>query len=111
MSIEDIIIPVLIAALYNVVVFCVYWWDKDAARNDLWRASEATLLGLAFFGGSPGAVAAQRFLRHKTRKEPFRSKLASIVYLHGFVVVLVVFVYIFPQTALHLWTFATRLIA
>lgn len=111
MSIEDITISVLIVALYNVVVFCVYWWDKGAARNDLWRVSEATLLGLAFFGGSPGAIAAQRLLRHKTRKEPFRSNLASIAYLHAFIITVAVLVYTFPQTTLRLLTFATRLIA
>ncbi|MCL6706631.1 DUF1294 domain-containing protein [Pseudomonas sp. R2.Fl] len=104
MSMGHIITLILIAALYNVVVFCVYWWDKDAARNDLWRVSEATLLGLAFLGGSPGAVAAQRLLRHKTRKEPFRSYLASIVYLHGFVIAVGAFIYAFPQTALRTLT-------
>jgi Predicted membrane protein len=111
MSTENIVTLLLIAALYNVVVFCVYWWDKDAARNDLWRVSEATLLGLALLGGSPGAVAAQRLLRHKTRKEPFRSNLASIVSLHGVVIAVAAFVYAFPQTARHLLTLATRLIA
>ncbi|MGF9562199.1 DUF1294 domain-containing protein [Neorhizobium sp. JUb45] len=72
----------LIYLLFNVIVFCVYWWDKQAAIEGEWRVSENTLLTLAFLGGSLGAVSAQRLLRHKTRKEPFRSILMTIVGLH-----------------------------
>jgi uncharacterized membrane protein YsdA (DUF1294 family) len=77
----------LIYLLFNVVVFCVYWWDKQAAIEGEWRISENTLLTLAFFGGSFGAVTAQRILRHKTRKEPFRSILMMIVVFHVGVVI------------------------
>jgi uncharacterized membrane protein YsdA (DUF1294 family) len=73
---------VVLCVLFNAVVFSVYWIDKRAARNGRWRVSEATLLMLAFAGGSLGAVAAQRLLRHKTHKEPFRTILAAIVTLH-----------------------------
>lgn len=72
----------LIYLLFNVFVFCVYWWDKQAAIEGQWRVSEKTLLTLALFGGSLGAVTAQQMLRHKTRKEPFRSTLMLIVGLH-----------------------------
>ncbi len=72
----------LIYLLLNLIVFCVYWWDKEAAREGQWRISENTLLTLALFGGSLGAVSAQQMLRHKTRKEPFRSTLMFIVGLH-----------------------------
>ena len=68
--------------LLNVIVFCVYWWDKQAAIDGTWRISERTLLSVAFIGGSLGAVAAQQVLRHKTRKEPFRTLLMIIVALH-----------------------------
>ena len=72
----------IIFLLFNVVTFCLFWWDKDAARNGGWRVSEASLLQFAFLGGSLGAVAAQRLLRHKTRKEPFRTHLMAILVLH-----------------------------
>lgn len=72
----------IIFLLFNVVTFCLFWWDKDAARNGGWRVSEASLLQFAFLGGSLGAVAAQRLLRHKTRKEPFRTYLMAILVLH-----------------------------
>jgi len=72
----------LIYLLFNIIVFCIYWWDKQAAIEGEWRVSENTLLTLALFGGSLGAVSAQQILRHKTRKEPFRSTLMFIVGLH-----------------------------
>ncbi|WP_284777565.1 DUF1294 domain-containing protein [Agrobacterium sp. lyk4-40-TYG-31] len=67
---------------FNLFVFLVFWWDKEAARNGEWRVRESTLLWLAFLGGTAGAILAQRLLRHKTRKEPFRSILLSIAILH-----------------------------
>lgn len=66
----------------NLVTYLVYRIDKRAARQGERRVAESTLLWLAFIGGSLGAVTAQRLLRHKTRKEPFRSLLLSIVILH-----------------------------
>ncbi|WP_438749010.1 DUF1294 domain-containing protein [Pararhizobium sp. O133] len=74
---------VAIILLINIVTFCVFWWDKDAARAGDWRVPESRLLGLALIGGSLGAVAAQKILRHKTRKEPFRTQLLLIVALHA----------------------------
>ena len=68
---------------FNLFVFLVYWWDKEAARSSEWRIRESTLLSLALVGGSLGAISAQRLLRHKTRKEPFRSILLSIVILQA----------------------------
>ncbi|MDQ0323632.1 uncharacterized membrane protein YsdA (DUF1294 family) [Pararhizobium capsulatum DSM 1112] len=72
----------LIYLLVNVVVYCVYWWDKQAAIEGAWRVRESTLLWLAIAGGSLGALTAQQVLRHKTRKEPFRSILMTIGVLH-----------------------------
>jgi uncharacterized membrane protein YsdA (DUF1294 family) len=72
----------IVFLLFNVVTFCLYWWDKAAARHGRWRVSEAQLLQFAFLGGSLGAFTAQRLLRHKTRKEPFRTRLLAILILH-----------------------------
>lgn len=77
----------VIILLINIVTFCMFWWDKDAAREGHWRIPEGRLLGLALFGGSLGAVAGQQLLRHKTRKEPFRTDLMQIVVLHIFVLI------------------------
>lgn len=84
MQLGHLALLVLIYLLLNLVVFLIYWWDKQAAIEGGWRVRESTLLTLAFFGGSLGAITAQRVLRHKTRKEPFRTFLALIASLHVF---------------------------
>lgn len=68
--------------LVNIATFGAFAFDKIAARNGWWRVSEASLLSLAFIGGSLGALIGQRVMRHKTHKQPFRSLLIAIVSLH-----------------------------
>lgn len=62
----------------SVLAFAAFAHDKRAAVRGERRTPEATLLMLAVVGGTPGAVAAQQLLRHKTRKEPFRSLLWAV---------------------------------
>lgn len=56
----------------SLVALLVYADDKDAARTRRWRASENKLLTIGLLGGWPGALIAQRLLRHKTRKAAFQ---------------------------------------
>ncbi|MBR6842465.1 MAG: DUF1294 domain-containing protein, partial [Prevotella sp.] len=50
----------------NVVTFTVYGIDKLKAKQGSWRISEATLLILAVFGGSIGALLGMKVWHHKT---------------------------------------------
>ncbi|SEO07409.1 Uncharacterized membrane protein YsdA, DUF1294 family [Duganella sp. CF517] len=64
-----------LAALYglaSVVCFIVYAADKSAAVGRRRRVSERTLLLLGLACGWPGALLAQRWLRHKTAKTRFQ---------------------------------------
>jgi uncharacterized membrane protein YsdA (DUF1294 family) len=70
---------VLYVLAINAATFAAFALDKRAAERRSWRIPERRLLMLAAFGGSPGALAAQQTLRHKTRKEPFRTALWAIV--------------------------------
>jgi uncharacterized membrane protein YsdA (DUF1294 family) len=67
------------AILINIAGFLIFAWDKRCAQKGMWRISENNLLALAIIGGTVGVIAAQRILRHKTRKEPFRTILLWIV--------------------------------
>ena len=63
----------------NGLTFVAYAVDKSQARQNGYRISERTLLSLGFLGGSPAAFAAQRVLRHKTRKQSFQSQFRLTV--------------------------------
>jgi len=72
----------------NALTWGIFAWDKYCARMRYWRVPESSLLSLAFLGGTPAALAAMRMLRHKTRKQPFRSYLTRIAMLHSTLVIL-----------------------
>jgi uncharacterized membrane protein YsdA (DUF1294 family) len=62
-------------AVVNGAAWLAFAEDKRRAQAKEWRIAESALIGLALLGGAPGAWAAQSLLRHKTRKEPFRTGL------------------------------------
>jgi uncharacterized membrane protein YsdA (DUF1294 family) len=62
----------------NAVAYGAFAWDKRCAERDLRRIPEKTLLTIAAIGGAFGSILAQQRLRHKTRKEPFRTQLNVI---------------------------------
>lgn len=70
---ELFLVPLyLVASLFTYLMFA---WDKQAALSGNWRTSENTLHFLSLIGGWPGALWAQYLLRHKSRKQPFKSIL------------------------------------
>ncbi|AQR63567.1 hypothetical protein BZG35_14900 [Brevundimonas sp. LM2] len=71
----------ILLALANLHAFARFWIDKRAAAAGVRRTPERTLLTAALFGGF-GAWLGQHLLRHKTRKEPFRSRLGATILLH-----------------------------
>lgn len=66
-------------AAINLIAFTAMAADKQWAIDHKPRIPERVLLTLALAGGGPGAVAAQQWLRHKTKKQPFRTLLWVIV--------------------------------
>ncbi|NTV96664.1 MAG: DUF1294 domain-containing protein [Thiobacillus sp.] len=78
-------LPSAVLGLYlatSVVAFVAYALDKSAARRDQWRTQESTLHLFALLGGWPGALAAQRLLRHKSAKTSFQSTYWATVLLN-----------------------------
>ncbi len=78
-------IPPLILALYLIVsmlTFIMYAADKSAAKKGEWRIKENTLHLLSLVGGWPGALIAQKILRHKSKKESFRAGFWLTVFVN-----------------------------
>jgi uncharacterized membrane protein YsdA (DUF1294 family) len=83
----------LIYLVLSVATYVMYAVDKSAARRaGSRRIPERNLHVVSILGGWPGAIMAQRTLRHKTQKRSFRRTfgltvvanllaLAGIVYL------------------------------
>ena len=68
--------------LINVLTLAMYGADKMAARRAMRRVPEATLLVFGLIGGWPGAIIGQQLFRHKTQKQPFRTRFFISVALN-----------------------------
>ncbi|SHO57010.1 DUF1294 domain-containing protein [Vibrio quintilis] len=66
----------------SLFTWLMYAWDKKAAQLGQWRTAENSLHLLALAGGWPGALLAQHQLRHKSRKQPFKTILWLTVLLN-----------------------------
>jgi len=84
-------IALIYLAVINVVTFFIYGIDKWKAKRLKWRIPEATLLGMAVFGGSIGAWLGMKTWHHKTLYKKFR---------YGVPLILI------AQVALVIWIFS-----
>jgi uncharacterized membrane protein YsdA (DUF1294 family) len=81
---SDLLILVFSAlVVVNLWTIFRFWQDKQRAVAGQRRVPEADLLGLAFIGGSPGALLARHVFSHKTRKQPFSTWLFVIIALQA----------------------------
>ena len=74
----------------NLMAYRVFADDKQRAIRKDQRTPEVTLLWWARIGGWFGAKYAQQKLRHKSYKEPFRSRLNIIGMVHSMTVVAII---------------------
>ena len=65
-----VMVPITYGAL-SMLALLFYGIDKWAAKNDMWRVSEAKLHILSLLGGWPGALLAQQIFKHKRSKSSF----------------------------------------
>ncbi len=65
----------------NIATFLLYGYDKFISSSDKLRVPELNLQTLALLGGSPLALVAQKFFRHKTIKSSFQLVYWGIVFI------------------------------
>lgn len=68
--------------LINIIAFCFYGVDKRKAKKGAWRIPEATLILLAFIGGSVGALLGMLAFHHKTKHPKFYILVPLFLLLH-----------------------------
>lgn len=68
----------------SIFTYLSYWLDKRKAQSGSWRTPESTLQLLSLLGGWPGALLAQRYLRHKSQKKSFLWQFWLTVVLNVF---------------------------
>lgn len=73
---------VFVPAITSIVAYMAYAADKHFAQSGHWRIAEANLHLLELLSGWPGALVAQRLLRHKTRKTSYRVVFWMMVLLN-----------------------------
>ena len=77
--------------IVNAIAFLLILIDKQKARKNKWRISEATLMFSAVLGGSIGALLGMYTFRHKTKHLKFTLGIPTILVLQIF---LVIFLYL-----------------
>ena len=73
---------ILLYGVMSLLCYACYFYDKRAAERGHWRISEKSLHLLELLGGWPGALFAQRSLRHKNKKLSYQLVFWLIVSLH-----------------------------
>lgn len=75
----DLILAYLLSI--NLTTFLLYGYDKSISSTERLRVPELNLQTFALLGGSPAALLAQKFFRHKTIKGSFQILYWVIVML------------------------------
>lgn len=66
----------------SLATFAAYAVDKFKAKHAMWRTPEKTLHLMELCCGWPGALLAQKLLRHKSYKPSFRRVFWTMVALN-----------------------------
>ena len=77
-------------AFMNLLAFILYAVDKAKSKRGSWRIPEARLIGVAFLGGSLGALLGMQLLRHKTLHTKFVVTIPLALTLHTLIIAAVI---------------------
>ncbi len=80
------------AVIAAVSVFLTVF-DKTAAKNGVWRVSEAVLLFVGLIGGALPMYITMKIIRHKTRRKKFMLGLPAEFIMHAVLCVAAIYVF------------------
>ena len=80
-------------AAINIVTFFLYGIDKWKAKRSRWRIEEATLLWMAAFGGSVGALLGMNVWHHKTLHKKFKYGVPAILITQLIIVGVIIYLW------------------
>lgn len=96
MKIPPIVCAFLIYyAVVAVIAVAITVHDKNAAKKDAWRVSEAMLMGIGLIGGALPMLVTMKLIRHKTKHMKFMLGLPAEIILH--IAVLIAAIYFFNK--------------
>lgn len=78
-------------AVFNIAGYASMGIDKKRAVKHEWRIPEATLFGIAIFGGSIGSIMGMQHFRHKTKHWYFKYGMPLILLLQIALAVAIVY--------------------
>lgn len=78
----SVLIAIGVYLAMSVVTLTAFALDKRRAKRGEWRIPEKTLLVMALCCGWPGALAAMRLVRHKTKTRKFVVGVPVIAGVH-----------------------------
>ena len=78
---------VIYLTIINALAFVLMLADKYKAVKKRWRIPEAVLMGVAFLGGSLGAILGMYLVRHKTRHPLFAAGLPLLLMAQVLIVI------------------------
>lgn len=80
-------ILLLYVVLINLITVFLICTDKKRAINGKWRIREHTLFLFAFLGGTPGALLAMVWRRHKIKKPRFLLPMLFFLLTNSFAII------------------------
>lgn len=82
-------------AVISAVAVIITIADKTAAKKNLWRIPEATLMLIGLFGGALPMFVTMRVIRHKTKHKKFMIGLPLEIALHAAILCFCLWLYFF----------------